>query len=60
MQDRYYFWAKMSQADRTSIPTCETAVRTAAGRSSFDANAGEFIRDKFVFGLNESVIRSDS
>ena len=57
MQDRYHFWAKMSQADRTSISTCETAVRTAAGRSSFDANAGEFIRDKFLFGLNESFGR---
>ena len=57
MQDRYHFWAKMSQADQTSISAWETAVRTAAGRCSFGANADEFMRDKFLFGLNESLSR---
>jgi len=57
MQDRYHFWAKMSQADQTSISAWETAVRTAVGRCSFGGNAVEFIRDKFLFGLNESFSR---
>lgn len=57
MQDRYHFWAKMSQAPKTSISAWETAVRTAAGRCSFGVNADEFMRDKFLFGLNESFSR---
>ena len=57
MQDRYYFWAKMSQPDQTSITAWETTVRTAAGRCSFGQNADEFMRDKFLFGLNDSCNR---
>ena len=57
MQDRYHLWAKMSQADQTSNSAWETAVRTAAGRCSFGNNADEFMRDKFLFGLNESFSR---
>ena len=57
MQDRYYFWAKMSQPDQTSITAWETTVRTAAGRCSFGQNADEFMRDKFLFGLNDSFNR---
>ena len=30
MKERHYFWAKLSQADQTSISTWATAVRTAA------------------------------
>ena len=47
----------MSQAQQTSISEWETAVRTAAGRCSFGVNADEFMRDKFLFGLNESFSR---
>ena len=47
----------MSKADQTSISTLETAVSTAAGRLSFGTNAEEFIRSKFLFGLNESFSR---
>jgi len=57
MQDRYHLWAKMSQADQTSNSAWETAVRTAASRCSFGNNADEFMRDKFLFGLNESFSR---
>lgn len=57
MQDRYHFWVQMAQADQTSISTWETAVRTTAGRCSFGSNADEFMRDKFLFGLNESFSR---
>ena len=57
MQDRYHFWVQMAQADQTSISAWETAVRTAAGRCSFRLNADEFMRDKFLFGLNESFSR---
>ena len=57
MQDRYHFWSKMSQATQTSISAWETTVRTAAGRCSFGVNADEFMRDKFLFGLNESFSR---
>ncbi|KAL9983052.1 hypothetical protein ACROYT_G005176 [Oculina patagonica] len=57
MQDRYHFWTKMSQAQQTSISEWETAVRTAAGRCSFGAHADQFMRDKFLFGLNESFSR---
>ena len=57
MQDRYHFWVQMAQADQTSISAWETAVRTAAGRCSFGSNADEFIRDEFLFGLNESFSR---
>ena len=57
MQDRYYFWVQMAQADQTSISAWETAVRTAAGRCSFGPNADEFMRDKFLFGLNDSFSR---
>ena len=57
MQDRYHFWVKMSQANQTSITAWETTVRTAAGRCSFGTNADEFMRDKFLFGLNESFTR---
>ena len=32
-------------------------VRTAAGRCSFGTQADEFMRDKFLFGLNESFSR---
>ena len=53
MQDCYHFWTKMPQAQQTSISKWETA----AGRCSFGANADEFIRDKFLFGLNESFSR---
>ena len=31
LQDRYHFWAKMSQADQTAISAWETAVCTAVG-----------------------------
>lgn len=54
MQDRYHFWVQMAQADQTSISAWETAVRTAAGRCSFGSNADEFMREKFLFGLNKS------
>ena len=47
----------MSQAQQTSISAWETAVRTAAGRCSFGVNGDEFMRDKFLFGLNESFSR---
>ena len=47
----------MAQAQQTSISEWETAVRTAAGRCSFGVNADEFMRDKFLFGLNESFSR---
>ena len=57
MQDRYHFWSKMSQATQTSISAWETTARTAAGRCSFGVNADEFMRDKFLFGLNESFSR---
>lgn len=57
MHDCYHFWAKMSQAYQTSISALETAVRTAAGRCSVGVNTGEFMRDKFLFGLNESFSR---
>ena len=57
MQDRYYFWVQMAQADQASISAWETAVRTAAGRCSVGPNADEFIRDKFLFGLNDSFSR---
>ncbi|RMX60654.1 hypothetical protein pdam_00021136 [Pocillopora damicornis] len=57
MQDRYHFWVQMAQADQTSISAWETAVRTAAGRCSFGPNADEFVRDKFLFGFNESFSR---
>ena len=57
MQDRYHFWVQMTQADQTSISSWETAVRTAAGRCSFGPNADQFMRDKFLFGLNESFSR---
>ena len=54
MQDRYYFWVQMAQADQTSISAWETALRIAAGHCSFSPNADEFMRDKFLFGLNDS------
>ena len=57
MQDRYHFWVQMARADQTSISAWEAAVRTAAGRCSFRSNADEFMRDKFLFGLNESFSR---
>lgn len=57
MHDRYHFWVQMAQADQTSISAWETAVRTAAGRCSFGPNAGEFMRDKFLFGLDEYFSR---
>ena len=57
MQDRYHFWVQMAQADQTSISAWETAVCTAAGRCSFRPNSDEFMRDKFLFGLNESFSR---
>lgn len=57
MQDRYHFWAKMSQAHQTSISEWKTAVRTAEGRCSFGVNADELMRDKFLLGLNESFSR---
>ena len=57
MQERYHFWVKKSQADQTSITAWETTVRTAAGRCSFGVNADEFMRDKFLFGLNDSFTR---
>ncbi|CAH3108015.1 unnamed protein product [Pocillopora meandrina] len=57
MQDRYHFWVQMAQADQTSISAWETAIHTAAGRCSFDPNADELMRDKFLFGLNESFSR---
>ena len=47
----------MAQADQTSISAWETAVRTAVGRCSFSLNADKFMRDKFLFGLNESFSR---
>jgi len=53
MQDRCNFWVKMSQAGQTSITAWETTVRTAAGRCLLGTNAEEFMRDKFLFGLNE-------
>ena len=57
MQDRYHFWVQMAKADQTSISAWETAVRTSAGRCSFGPNAVKFMRDKFLFGLNESFSR---
>ena len=62
MRDRNHFWVQMAQADQTSISAWETAVHTAAGRCSFSPNADEFMRDKFLFGLNESFsrVREDS
>lgn len=57
MQDRYHFWVQMAQADQTSISAWETAIHTAAGRCSFGPNADELMRDKFLFGLNESFSR---
>ena len=54
MQDHYYFWAKMTQADQTSISAWETLVRTAGTHCSFAINADEFMWGKFLFGLNES------
>lgn len=57
MQDCYHFWAKMSKAYQTSISALETAGRTTAGRCSVGVNTGEFMRDKFLFGLNESFSR---
>lgn len=35
----------------------ETAVHTAAGRCSFRPNADEFMRDKFLYKVNESFSR---
>ena len=35
----------------------DISLRTAAGRCSFGENADEFMRDKFLFGLNESFSR---
>ena len=57
MQDRCNFWVKMSQAGQTSITAWETTARTAAGRCLFGTNAEEFMRDKFLFGLNEFFTR---
>ena len=57
MQDRCNFWVKMSQADQNSITAWETTVRTAAGRCLFGTNEEEFMRDKFLFGLNEFFTR---
>ena len=57
MQDRYHFWVQMAQADQTSISAWETAIHTAAGRYSFGPNADKFMRDMFLFGLNESFSR---
>ena len=57
MQDRYIFRVKMLQAGQTSITAGETTVRTDAERCSFGTNADEFMRDKFLFGLNESFTR---
>ena len=48
----------MTQADQKSISAWETcAVRTAGARCFFGVNADEFMRDKFLFGLNESFSR---
>ena len=52
MQEQYHFWLKLSQAYQTSITAWE--VRTAAERCSFVTNAEELMKDKFLFGLNES------
>lgn len=57
MQDRYNFWVKMSQPGQTSITAWETSVRTAAGRCLFGTNEEEFMRDKFLVGLNEFFTR---
>ena len=57
MQDRCNFWVKMSQAGQTSITAWETTARTATGRCLFGTNAEEFMRDKFLFGLNEFFTR---
>ena len=37
--------------------TVITHHSTAAGRCSFSVNADEFMRDKFLFSLNESLSR---
>ena len=47
----------MSQAGQTSITAWEITVRTAAGRCLFGTNAEEFMRNKFLFGLNEFFTR---
>lgn len=58
MQDRCHFWVQnLEQADHTSISPWEAVVLTAAGPSSFGPNADEFMRDTFLFGLNESFSR---
>ena len=57
MQDRYYFWVQLAQAHQTSISAWETAVGTAAGHCSLGPNADKFMRDKFLFGLNDSFSR---
>ena len=44
----------LTQADQTSISTWETTVRTAGSLCSFGTNADEFMRDEFLFGLNDS------
>ncbi len=47
----------MIQPTTAPITTWEIMVRTAAGRCSFGTQADEFMRDKFLFGLNESFSR---
>jgi hypothetical protein len=58
MQDRYHFWVKMTQPPTAPIAMLETMVRTAAGRCPFGAQSDEFMRDKFLFNLNESFSHS--
>ena len=47
----------MSQAGQTSITAWEITARTVAGRCLFGINVEEFMRDKFLFGLNEFFTR---
>ena len=54
MQDQYYFWTKMSEGNQTSISTWETTVHTVRHHCSLGTNTEEFMRYKFLFGLNES------
>ena len=53
-EDWYYFWVKMSEADKASISAWETTICTVLWCWSFGTNTNEFMRNKFQFGLKES------
>lgn len=58
MTDRFKFWHSQ-QNPHESVQDWEVRVRQAGNLCNYNAIADEMCRDKFVFGLNDAVIRTE-